>query len=322
LTDLKIINFKGFQCLFNTEIGVYPFFSNEISFRIHHKLSTNIALTGEPGIGKSYEAIDLARVSDGVKRNGKERFQIKQIVFKQSEYMQLLPGLRMGRSIVFDEPSYSLGKRDWFKELQKALVHTLESQRFLVHPLFIPIINLSLLDKTIRNYLIQFIVHMTGRGHGIVYRIKPSQRTEKVYAYAMGELLYRQFDLDQCQKNSCLGCKKLLKGCQVFRAHYERKKRSIQFERYEQAETQAQTIESKDLTEQQLEEMLLPVVAQLLNKKESGLDIGKMRVYLRNEEGVYISSYKAYAVKHNIENTHPNLFEAIETLQKDPIRKK
>ena len=35
--------------------------------------------------------------------------------------------MKMGKCIVFDEPSYALGKRDWYKEIQKVLVHTIES---------------------------------------------------------------------------------------------------------------------------------------------------------------------------------------------------
>ena len=101
----------------------------------------------------------------------------------------LLARLKMGKAIVFDEPSYALGKRDGYKELQKVLVHTLESQRFLVHPVFIPIINLALLDKTIRAYLISHVVHVIGRGHSLVYRVKPSQRNEKVYWYQIGRAL-------------------------------------------------------------------------------------------------------------------------------------
>jgi hypothetical protein len=53
----------------------------------------------------------------------------------------------------------------FYKELQKVLVHTPESQRFLVYPLSIAIVNLALLDKTIRAYLISHVCHVIGRGH-------------------------------------------------------------------------------------------------------------------------------------------------------------
>jgi hypothetical protein len=214
----------------------------------------------------------------------------------------------MGKSIVFDEPSYALGKRDWFKELQKVLVHTMESQRFLIHPLFVPIINLALLDKTIRAYLLSHVVHVVGRGHARVYRLKPSQRTEKVYWYNTGEIYYRLFDSDKCDKDSCLGCKQLDANCQIFRAQYERKKRTIQFERYEQGEDEASQKEAQQLTEEQIEKLLMPHLAELLTAS-GRLHVGKIRVYLRENESIRISDWKARQIRSNIEGSHPELFE-------------
>ena len=315
MSSLKLMNFRGWECLVSEELGVSPFFSSQIRYRVHHKLHTNIAVTGEAGIGKSYDGLDMARISDGLDRYGRDRFKIEQVVFQQSEYLSLLPRLRMGKAIVFDEPSYALGKRDWYKELQKVLVHTLESQRFLVHPLYIPIINLALLDKVIRSYLVSHVVHVIGRGHALAYRLKPSQRTEKIYWYQMGELYYRMFDSDLCAKDSCLGCKQMgdpkkpePEDCQIFRAQYERKKRSIQFTRYDQAKDQALQKESQDLTEKQIEEILFPEVPELLNERSGKLDVSKMRVFLR-KSGIIISTWKAYQIKGNIEAANPEMFD-------------
>ena len=310
---LRIINYKGWRTLVSSELGVAPIFQRHIRWRTNNKLATNICVTGEPGIGKSYLAIDIARVFEGIyksKPDGKlkERFSVDQIVFTHSEYMNLLIHLTMGKAIVFDEPSYAMGKRDWFKDLQKVLVQTLESQRFLVHPLFIPIINMSLLDKTIRSYLIQFQIHVVGRGHAWVYRLSPSQATDKVYRQFMCELFYHQFDSKLCNLDSCLGCKKL-DVCQVFRAQYERKKREVQFIRYEQAKDQALVKESRELTDSQLEEMLEPYITDLLSEKTGRLSISKMKVLLRKKEKVAISTWKAYQIKGTLEAKHPELFD-------------
>jgi len=319
LPDLKIQNYKGWQTLISRELDVRPIFQDIISWRTKQKLASNICLTGEPGIGKSYEAIDICRVFEGVYKNTKgeltDRFKVKQVVFTHSDYMGLILNLALGKPITFDEPSYAMGKRDWFKDIQKVLVHTLESQRFLVHPLFIPIINMSLLDKTIRAYLIQFQIHVVGRGHAYVYRLKPSQINEKVYRIFLCELFYHLFDSDLCSKDSCLGCKKLGDNenprpgdCQIFRAKYERKKKETQFFRYEQAKDQALQKESQDLTEKQIEEILMPEIEQLLNERSGKVDVSKMRVFLR-ESGIFISTWKAYQIKGNIEASHPEIFE-------------
>lgn len=324
-SPIKIMNFRGWETLVSKELGVYPFFSSEIRWRVTHKLFTNVAVVGEPGIGKSYDALDMARICEGLTRKGKDRFKIRQCVFRQSEYLSLLPGLRMGKPIVFDEPSYALGKRDWYKELQKVLVHTIESQRFLVHPLFIPIVNLALLDKVIRDYLISHVVHVVGRGHGIVYRIKPSQRVTKVYWYQRGELYYRMFDIDDCSKDSCLGCKKLgdpdtskADDCQIFRAKYERKKRMIQIDRYEQGKTQALQKESMDLTERQIEEMIMPHIEQLRSDRTNMLSVGKMRVFLRDRD-VILSTWKTRQIKDSIEASHPEIFDEDRASSEQPM---
>jgi hypothetical protein len=202
-----------------------------------------------------------------------------------------------------------MGKRDWYKDLQKVLVHTLESQRFLVHPLFIPIINMSLLDKTIRNYLVQFQIHVVGRGHAFVYRLSPSQSSEKVYREFMCELFYHQFDHHLCPKSSCLGCKKL-DSCQVFRAQYERKKKSTQFERYAQAREDALVKESGELTESQIEEMLMPHISELLSERTGRLSVGKMRAHLKmRKPPVILSQWKTRQIKDNIEAKHSEMFD-------------
>lgn len=305
---LQYRSFNGFQTIVSAEEAVSPFFSSQIRYRVNHKLYTNVAVTGEAGIGKSYQALIMARICEGLDRNGKDRFKVEQIVFQQSEYLSLIAQLRMGKAIVFDEPSYALGKRDWYKELQKVLVHTLESQRFLVHPVFIPIINLALLDKTIRAYLISHVVHVIGRGHALAYRVKPSQRTEKVYWYQMGELYYRMFDQAECPLDSCLGCKKL-EHCKIFRAQYERKKRNIQMERYEQGKEQALAKESQDLTEDQIVKLIKPHIEELLSDKTERLSVGKMRVWLKREHGIVLSSWKTRQIKENIETSNPQLYD-------------
>ena len=182
-------------------------------------------------------------------------------------------------------------------------------------PLFIPIINLALLDKVIRAHLISHVVHVVGRGHGLAYRIRPSQRTEKVYWYQMGELYYRQFDQELCQKDSCLGCKMLdpKEGelCPVFRAQYERKKRDIQMERYEQGKEQAMAKESSELTEEQIAELLLPHVKELLSERTGKLSVDKMRHWLNTEEGVVLSPWKTRQIKGAMELTHKKTFEEL-----------
>lgn len=220
---LNYMNLHGYKAYVDADRGVAPYLQNTLQHRVNKKLSTNVAITGEPGIGKSYLTSDICRVHEGLDDKGQDRFDIDQICYFFGDYMDLTLKLPMGEPIMFDEPSYAMGKRDWYKELNKTLVSTMESSRFKVHPTFVPIINLSLLDKTIRQHLIQFQIVMQDRGKATVYRVQPSQFTEKVYYSYFCNLRYTLLDMHLCQKESCLGCVSL-ETCNIFRARYERKK--------------------------------------------------------------------------------------------------
>lgn len=94
------------------------------------------------------------------------------------------------------------------------------------------------------------------------------------------------------------------------RAQYERKKKGIQLERYDQARTQAAKKESQDLTEQQLLEMILPSVEELKNRKGQ-IDMYKVKELLREKHQVFLSTWKAYNLKKLLEISHPELFEHV-----------
>ncbi|MFX0208185.1 MAG: hypothetical protein ACFFDT_19530 [Candidatus Hodarchaeota archaeon] len=154
--EVKKIGYGHFRV--DIDSGIYPILSLECKRRVKNKESCVICVVGEAGIGKSMMGIQIARNID-------KRFGIDQIVFTHSEYCKELQRSYNGKSIfglpiVFDEPSYAMGKREWYKEINQALVKTIESQRFLVRPLIIPIININLLDKTLRDYPVQFQVHV------------------------------------------------------------------------------------------------------------------------------------------------------------------
>ena len=143
--------------------------------------------------------------------------------------------LKEGQIIVLDEPEYVAGHRDWYKNINKALVATLRSGRFKVHPLFIPIINKSLLDKVIRNHLLQFLVIMSDRGEGTVYRISPSQFSDETYTRRFCKIKIEMLDVGKCDKPWCFSCVRFaMNKCDLLRAQYERKRQTIQDKRYKE----------------------------------------------------------------------------------------
>lgn len=305
---MHIINYNGFQFLQSTDISVAPYFMNALSHRIHRKMATNVVFTGEPGIGKSYMAITAARILEGKTADGKDRFSVDQVVFTFSEFMDLVLRLKSGKIIVFDEPSYAIGKREWYKELNQALTKTIESFRFKVHPLFIPVVNKSLLDKTVRDHLIQYQVNIYDRGKGTVYRLKPSQFMDKTYHQFFCEVYYHMMDLAECKatngteaRETCLGCKCIME-CQVFRAQYERKKAEIQDSRYESTKEQAERVESKILGISELEAYAIELKPQWLI--DDKINVQRLRIALRDAHSIQISLNKAYQLKASLTAHH------------------
>jgi len=199
-----------------------------------------------------------------------------------------------------------MGKRDWYKTLNKALVATVESMRFKIHPCYFPIINKSLLDKTIRSHLIQFQVLVHGRGKATVYRIRSSQFIDKVYHSYFCDLDYTMLDSDKCVRISCLDCKQLL-TCNLFRARYERKKALVQDSRYAQALAHAERIESKELTTKQIEELCLTIPEQFVVKGK--IKVQKLILALEEVYGFAISDVKAYKLRARLLVHHPEILD-------------
>lgn len=316
MPQARIVNYHGFQLKYCPEAGYTPIFTNLVVARIHQKMACNVVFTGDAGVGKSYMAMDIARVVEGkIKGSRKERFTIDQVVFTYTDFMELVQTLAPGKIIVFDEPSYSMGKRDWYKDLNKALVQTIESFRFKMHPLFIPIINIALLDKTIRDYLINFQVVVRGRGRGEAYRLMPGQFEEKIWHEHLCKLKLGLFDRDKCSRQSCLDCKKLMEknsevyACNIFRAEYERKKASIQEVRYDQALDMAEKKETQQLTDQQIENLAFSILGKLLDENGK-IDVQAMRIHLQDSYGIRLSNNKGYKIRRMLELHHPESISA------------
>ena len=215
---------------------------------------------------------------------------------------------------MFDEPSYAMSKKDWYKEIVKALVKTIESFRFKGKPLFIPIINNALLEKDIRSYLLQFQVVVTERGRATVYRIYPSQFKGKVYYYQFCKLRYGLFDKNLCHRKSCLDCKKLnpkdkSKRCMIFRARYERKKIGTQEERYQEALDDAERLEYSKLSLDEIQAKVMLDFDKFFNKDKMDIDLDILAIVLKRNHKIKLGHNKLYRLKKQIRYDYPDRFE-------------
>lgn len=314
LTPIKM---GSHEYLINPALGYYPYFSVELRRRVRQKRINNMAFTGEGGVGKSYFCSDVFRTLS-------KNFDVDDIVFTYTEFLRAVITTKRGTPIMFDEPSYAMSKKDWFKEITKALVKTIESFRFKGKPLGIPIINKSLLEKDIRSYLLQFHVVCKDRGEAIVYRIFPSQFKQQVYNYAICKLKYGLFDHNLCDRDSCLDCKKLdpedsSKRCMIFRARYERRKAKTQDTRYAEALEEAEEKEASKMSLDEIEAKVLDYFDIFYNVDKNDIDIDLLAMAVKRNLGVRLGHNKTYRLKKQIMFDHPKLFIEPPAENKDTI---
>lgn len=307
------------EYLVNTALGYYPYFSITLRQRIKQTKVINGIVTGEGGVSKSYTTSDICRTLS-------KNFDVDNIVFTYAEFMRSVINDRRGTPTEFDEPSYAMGKKEWYKELNKALVKTIESFRFKGKPLFIPIINKNLLDSDIRNYLLQFHVSCYDRGKARVYRIYQSPFKQQVYNYELCKLEYKMFDNNFCSKPSCLTCRKLnpkvkADRCPIFRARYERKKMFTQEERYEQALDEAEQQEYSKLTLDEIEAKVILHADRFIDVDKCKVDRNKLDLVLRRVLKLRIGHTKLYKLANLIEFDHPELLPEPPEIHKDNVDK-
>lgn len=319
IQELKSVKMSSHEFVINPAIGYYPYFSVMLRKRVKQKKVINAIVTGEGGIGKSYLASDICRILS-------KYFDVDDIVFTYIEFLKGVITSGRGIPLEFDEPSYAMSKKDWYKDLTKALVKTIESFRFKGKPLFIPIINKQLLEKDIRTYLIQFQVVGHDRGFATAYRLFNSQFKDKTYPYEICKLRYGLFDNNLCKEDSCLECPKLdprdkSRRCMIFRARYERKKKYTQDERYEQAVEDAEQKEYSKLSTEEIEEKAMLYFDKFYNVDKNRIDINLLGIVLQREENIRVGHNKLYKIANMIKYDYPKHFIIEPAIHKDNVEK-
>ena len=82
----------------------------------------------------------------------------------------------------------------------RALVATMQSGRFRVHPAFIPCISKRLLGKVVHEALLQYIVYLEETGEGTVYKFDPSPFEGTTYTKFLCRIRIEMLDVSKCQK--------------------------------------------------------------------------------------------------------------------------
>jgi len=167
---------------------------------------------------------------------------------------------------------------------------------------------------------------MSDRGEANVYRLYPSQFQSKTYRYLITELIYKLFDNNLCDKESCLDCKKLnprdvSNRCKIFRSRYERKKMNVQDKRYEDDLQEAKNLDADSMSYDELEVIAMNYFDKFYDEDKNKLDVDMLATVLWKEERIDLGHNKKYRLAKQIIYDNPKLFEPKPPIHKDNVEK-
>jgi len=211
-------------------------YSTEIIDEIYRRRKNNesivIVVTGPPGSGKTYFAIRFAQKLD-------PKFHINdvpapppneddsQLAFGR-EHLAYLTGpnspLKRDQAVVLDESHFGVGARSWQNADQQELTNYIAAIRSKGLVLIIVVLHTEMVDKLIRNFVVNYEFFLVKRGEAVVYRRFFPQYSTKVFKKRLGKMRLLLPDEHLCNYGSCLRCEHLKKGCMTIRAIYERRK--------------------------------------------------------------------------------------------------
>lgn len=158
-------------------------FMKYLKKRLRTNQDYTVAFIGDKGSGKSWSALKLGEVIAEELGND---FGMDNIVFRAEDFVEKVKEAKPGKGeiIMFDEMQRGMSSRDWYKKINKALVHCIELMRTKNIILIITTHSLMRIDKNIRN-LMDFGFEMTrvikrrgvAKAKPFILRFKPKKGT-------------------------------------------------------------------------------------------------------------------------------------------------
>jgi len=141
-------------------------------------------ITGPTGSGKTYQ--DLRRAELWYKYYFKKDFPIRNICFSVHKVIKLLPHLKRGEIIIFEEAGVGMGALDFQNRISKMFTYVLQSFRSMNIAIFFNLPYLSMLNKQARMLIhFNFQTYSIDTKHKVAiskgYIRQVNQQSGKVY---------------------------------------------------------------------------------------------------------------------------------------------
>lgn len=133
--------------------------------------NSNIACTGEPGLGKSTFSLDVAeKLRPQVFIDHPEEAVEKFVTFRTSTFIRAVKDCPKGSVIIGDEFGQQMHHRTFMKEGNISLSNVLQGFRYKEHIAFMNVPALTLIDADAQR-LLTWMASVTAKGKATVYRV-------------------------------------------------------------------------------------------------------------------------------------------------------
>lgn len=324
-SSLKTIDWHGFYVKVGP--GYSPFFFNELETIRKNIEACIIVITGPAGKGKTYFGLRLAEIMD-------TRFNVNaQVPFGSDEFLKLISEdspLKMGQVIVPDETQFTMGSRDWYKDIQRDLMNQLEAVRSKGYIIILVALNMKVLDIIARNYVITHLIHMKRRGEGVAYKFYMPAFATEPYKTKLGTVKLKLPGYETCQHPTCLRCQfsglkkthwaqreKWVENnyplCMSIRAIYERKKKSYLEAETQKTEAKRRKKEKLEISNEELAKIIEPKYSEITKVRNGRMNPNSIAHLLSGITQTHVSRVKADAIRTILENQHPEWIPAPDT---------
>lgn len=163
-----------------------PWFWEEIKQRKDDGGVLLAVATGLPNIGKSYWCMSL--MEDFHLQWQLPRLEHEGVVFNSQQFWNRMSTTGEWEWTTWDEPNKGLSHRDWYLDMNKAVVTYIQTFRFRHKPLLLALPHLRLLDKSARAVMIGEAM-MKRHGLARIHQLEPDYfGTREFFKYFRGEV--------------------------------------------------------------------------------------------------------------------------------------